>query len=573
MADVVVPAPRWVAPFWEFTEGRDPLGMMTTTTDRLLPRLLPGLIELSDEARYFSFYAFLLAEYARRRLPGTRRALDRFIRRAEWDYALAVLRCPRCYSGPQGAQRVRPIVARQEDDFPRGESVQSTLGGYGLYYRSPMSELGLVAREGTPLGDEPLPIDVLAQSSRARALADAFRAAVADTSYVEQGWLLREEPLPGAVVDGYAEVGCLCRLAQFPGERDAVQQALFGSDPGDSLTSPAGGLEESGDEGPARSEAPEPSAAEAPAGPVAQRNRSVAHFLTLIEADPRVVESSASYRQALWSAFEQPSLSPAHRRVAGQWAALVAKDVWQEALCSVWSTFCRAGLDRARALRRPLEPEEVEETARAMSSGTPPLGGDVPAASIAEAVVNEQFSLPAANEDGAGEQLAPAALGVEALRGATERLDSATSGLIVALELARRVADRSGPGWDQAVQVRSAWQPAVGDALEGLRTRVDAEATVADMLWWLTSQFVLPVHTRIAYSKLPQRAFTFRFRWENGRLRFYDHGIGRFPLAAARHRPLRKITGALGLWDTSGPDGAAAITPAGRAFIEASLVP
>jgi hypothetical protein len=113
-----------------------------------MPILLPGLLELTRRARYFSFHAFLLAEYERRQLPADRKAQAEFIRSREWDFGLAVQRCGNCDSSPVGAQRLTP-VSRGAGPFPRGESVESTLGGYGLYDRSPMAELGIVARFGT----------------------------------------------------------------------------------------------------------------------------------------------------------------------------------------------------------------------------------------------------------------------------------------------------------------------------------------------------------------------------------------------------------------------------------------
>ena len=104
----------------------------------------------------------------------------------------------------------------------------------------------------------------------------------------------------------------------------------------------------------------------------------------------------------------------------------------------------------------------------------------------------------------------------------------------------------------------------------GLRTHLDGDPTVADTLWWLISRFVVPVHERIAYSKLPE--FTFRFRWEDGLLRFYDLGAGRFPLAAIRDQSLALLTWDLGLWDETGDDGwPATLTDRGAAFVDEVL--
>ena len=207
-----VPLPAWIAASLEVNEGRDPLGLQTTTQDRLMPVLLPGILELTRRARYFSFHAFLLSEYRARRLPADSKSLSAFIKRREWEFGLAVLRCPRkCGSSPVGARRLGRLQVLGSGPFPRGESVESSLGGYGLYYRTPMVELGIVARAGTLLGDEPIPIDVLYDTDRAQRLASTFREAVQHTTYYRRAMQMTDD-LPAEVIDEYAEAACLCRL-------------------------------------------------------------------------------------------------------------------------------------------------------------------------------------------------------------------------------------------------------------------------------------------------------------------------------------------------------------------------
>src|SRR5829696_8415354 len=139
--------PQWIAPSLEIKEGRDPLGLQTTTQDRLMPLLLPSVLELSVRARYFSFHSFLLDEYRRLRRPADGRSLSTFIKHREWDYGLAVLSCPhQCGSVPVGADRIRPLMRQTSPPYQRGESVESPFGGYGLYYRSPLAGFGIVAR-------------------------------------------------------------------------------------------------------------------------------------------------------------------------------------------------------------------------------------------------------------------------------------------------------------------------------------------------------------------------------------------------------------------------------------------
>lgn len=105
-----IPLPAWVERSLSLQEGRDPLGLQTTTQDRLMPLLLPGILELSRRARYFSFHAFLLAEYQRERQKPDSKVLSMFIKRAEWDFGLAVQRCPQCTSGPVGARRLAGLA-------------------------------------------------------------------------------------------------------------------------------------------------------------------------------------------------------------------------------------------------------------------------------------------------------------------------------------------------------------------------------------------------------------------------------------------------------------------------------
>ncbi len=133
--------PEWIMPGLNIKAGRDPLGLQTITIDRIMPQLLPGILALSQRARYFSFYPFLLAEYQAHKLHPTNNALSTFVKAREYEYGLAVQLCPRgCgsrWSAVVGKERVEPAVKSGADPLPRSESVQSFLGGYGLYYRSP----------------------------------------------------------------------------------------------------------------------------------------------------------------------------------------------------------------------------------------------------------------------------------------------------------------------------------------------------------------------------------------------------------------------------------------------------
>jgi hypothetical protein len=541
-------APRWLKATLEVKEGRDPLGLQTTTQDRLTPLLLPGILELSRRARYFSFHSFLLDVYRQRHGRASRDALSSFIKAREWDYGLAVMSCPHeCGSSPVGASSLRGVIARQPP-YPRGESVESTNGGYGLYYRSPMAEFGVVARSGTLLGDTPIPIDVLYDNPRARALADGFAAVVADTEYV-RSWMFNNDPIPLEVLVEFGRVGCLCQLAAHPAERDAVHEAIFG-DPGEGAS-----LADVTAAGTAELSALTPGLA------AEQRRRSVAHFLTLVGEHPDIVDDHSVYREALWSPPTPRSSTQAD--IAGQWSALIAKDVWQEALCSLWTQFTQTGVEATRAgSGRGLTWDEVRNLAQGMVAGPPALDPDRPTTEVAAAISAGTIGLP-----GAVQGLLPQTT-LENIRAGTAQLDTAASGLVALLELRRRAAERTGAGWVRCSQVSSAWQPSLAEVLRSLNEHLAQEPSVAETLWWLTSRYIFGVHERIAYSKLPEH--TFRFRWEEGQVRFYDNGTDRFPLAAIRWDPLANLTYDLDLWARQ-KDGGARLTPRGQAFIEAVL--
>jgi hypothetical protein len=80
---------------------------------------------------------------------------------------------------------------------------------------------------------------------------------------------------------------------------------------------------------------------------------------------------------------------------------------------------------------------------------------------------------------------------------------------------------------------------------------------------WVVRTLVLWPHELIAYSKLPES--TFRFRWESGRLRFYDLRPERFLLTDIRRDALGRLAADVGLleWTQTG----AIPTADGRTFV------
>lgn len=87
------PLVEWLESSLNDIAGRDPLGLNTISTDRVLPQLLPGILQLSERARYFSIYPWMLSQFGQRRHPATTEEFDRFIRRHEFELCLAMQLC------------------------------------------------------------------------------------------------------------------------------------------------------------------------------------------------------------------------------------------------------------------------------------------------------------------------------------------------------------------------------------------------------------------------------------------------------------------------------------------------
>jgi hypothetical protein len=521
-------APQWIQPSLKVTPGRDPLGLQTITLDRIMPRLLPGILVLSQRARYFSFHAFLLNEYQRRRLPLNNNDLSSFIKLREFEYAVAVQLCPRgCGERPVGMvgkTRAAPAVEEHADAIPRRESVESDLGGYGLYYKSPMIDMGMVVPRGSALGEAITPVDVLDPRGPGPALADAFGSAIADTSYFHEH-MLGTSAIPRQVLEELAERACLCRLPDYPNEQALLRQALF--------------------------EAPAPGYAEE----TKQRCRSFALLLRELERESEAAISNGAFMQAVWDDFlAEPAGDGALRRTVAQWAALAAKDWWQESLSSVWSHFLRVAGLRSDGL----SPDELDTvlSAELVPAGSIQVLGrtfevtpEISTAVLADSVATGTADIP-----------------LDELRGWTAETDTVAAGLVLFFALRSRIPTQASPsaGWFEIGAQSSERQPSVLGFLYRFDRHLEDQPTLAQTLVWLTRRFVINAHEQIAYSKLPE--FTFRFRWEEGRLRFYTLGLGRFRLADIRRASMAQISEDVGLWQSI--DGIPELTSYGHHFTE-----
>lgn len=539
MSIEVVPEvpPGW--PDWidqtEFTvkDGRDPLGLETITTDRIVPQLVPGILALSGRARYFSLHLFLLDEFQRRRLDPTPQNQSTFFRMREFEFGAAVLLCKHCGSeaAPVGAQSLRGIVRRATDYLDRGFSVDSDYGGFGLYYRSPLGDLGLIRQRGVLVGEEPLPVDIIA-GPRAEAIATAFREAIADTDYYRNHFM-GDQPIPVVALREFAEVGCLCRLSAFPGEATLVRSIFFDEAPG---IQPAD---------------------------VQRRREAFALRLRLAGEDPMVITNEARHRAATWSALSAMPLADKSLWVdtVQRWAALYGKEYFQEGLLILWRELNRIGRQRCpadglprREFLRVFE-QETASTVLNLKGTTFTVKGEESTSSL---LTNVQRLTASSSLE-------------ELRRWSVETEGNCAAALLLLLALFDRVSVTDGfpadAAWYQIAREGGNQQPGLVGFVVQMRQHISSNPTVAETLSWLVRRFILSTHERIAMGKLPD--FTFRFRMEAGHLRFFSRPGLDFGLADSRHSALATLGRDMDLWNST--DGTPVVTREGRKLIAAAF--
>lgn len=526
---------EWLEPSLHDTAGQDPLGLNTITLDRILPRLLPGVLQLSQRARYFSIYPWLLWQFSERRRAPTREALDDFIRRREYELCLAMKLCTHCdVASAIGALSAGPRVNAAEDPFGRGYSIETKMGGFGLYYRSPLVELGAVAAAGTPMGPDelPTPIEVLRRTPLALELAESFHEAIAETEYF-RSYERTEAPIPRTVLEELANSVCLCRLEQPERrrERDAIRRLLL-----------------------------EP-AEETAAAACDARRRAFAHFLSLLDDNGRITTDVGEFWRGAIARFEsEPNGEVPRVETAASWGALAMKECAQEAVCSIWTDFCRGGLRHQG--HEGLSPAGLRELTDELADGA--------GLALGEAQLSFSAATPAASIRLAALEAA-AEMDWEDVRAWVVEADSAAAGLVALLVFAARLpgAEDVHPAWGAVARQRSERQHGLLGIVRLLERRLGADPSVGDLLAWVVQHLLVGPHEAIAYSKLPKA--TFRFLWEeSGRLRFFtpgeSGGLRRFEPSDDRRGAMASLSQDLGYW-AGAEDSEPTLSDDGRAFV------
>jgi hypothetical protein len=530
--------PAWIESDLLVVNGRDPLGLDAIATYRIMPELLPGILQLSRRARYFSFFAYLLSVFRSHVDEPSMRTLDQFIRCAEYEYGYAVLTCERCSddaswrTGVLGEVRLRPARRDRPTALERGLSVDTTLGGYGLFYRSPLQALNVVVAAGDTLLDDTrrAPRDVLA-NSRARELAAHFAAAVEGTEWARR-YLGGDDPVPARALKELADAACLCRLDDAAEEREALIALFTTATP---EASPAQHLDSS------------------------RRQQGLAHFLEIIGRAPAAATSFYAWRQAMWEAAV--SLGPhdhsTRARTSAAWGAFAAREVQAAAVGIIFDAAC--GLGKSK---RPPEGWRyrtlLAAAGDALSAGTTCIGIKANAGDKTREFASRTAQL----------NTNPS---LEWLLGQAKESRLVPDALSLLLELCRRLPDAASmpPEWRQVASIDGEHQDGLLHFADRLSTHLETDPTLGQTVSWLVRRYVLSPHEQVAMSKLPRH--TFRFRYDAGELVFYQSPPTDLGDGILRHEPLSLLTRDLGLWRDDGKG--AVVTARGQLLIREAFAP
>ena len=318
---LVQPRPQWISKVCEPSTGRDHLGLGSVSSAQILRVLSPGINVLSFHPRYYSFYVFLLDEFWRRgRKAGEFRE---YYRAREIIFSVGVHLCDR----PQhvgvarvvGSDKTASLARQQRSAYDTAFNyIKSALGGFGLYYRVVMAELGLIFLGG-PGFLQPLDIP----SEQGKKVAAGFRRAIETTLYYREYFDDDITEIPVEVILEYIRAACLCQLQQIDApDRPALLES-FTHQPVDQLA--------------------------------AARRASFRLFLDLAsQTQGHAITQDAFRRLLYFGATEDgakfvPSLPVVETQ--RQWRMYQAREYYVFALNALWYYLCEWGLDQGGDLR------------------------------------------------------------------------------------------------------------------------------------------------------------------------------------------------------------------------------
>lgn len=497
--------PQWIAKMYAGKGGQDHLGLGSVSSDQILPRLSPSINVLTYHPRYHSFYVFLLDEFWRRDRVRSQTAWKEFFRPRDFIFSVGVSLCDRPEHeegiAAVGAQKTKPLANKK---FPvydtRTFYIKNELGGYGLYYRSVIAELGLIVPGGPRFQ---YPIDV--PTKQGKEVAKLFRQAVQHTKYYQDYFDHDVTEVPIDIIKEYIRHACLCQL-QLPSTPDhAFLLDLF--------------LHE-GDEKLAL-----------------VRRETFRLFLDIASQTPIQSVNEDTFRQLLYfqaaengaTYHPQPPIELAHRR----WRLYQAREYYTFALNALWKYLCTWGINQGGDIHPlPLEAfwQHLREAlnfnalAALLKLPKPDLGADSSFVNLLQWVQTIVGS-DETNFDAICTLDAPIQeqkLYLFAEKRSTKPY-TVVAGMILLLSL---IYLRFGqperwkdPAWEISLLGEDG-RLSLHNFIQTIRHYLERRSTTIEAIaQWLYKDYIILQHQLVAANKSPEN--TFRFRREGNSLHFY----------------------------------------------------
>lgn len=207
---VEIGVPLWTSGKFKSTSAENDLGLESVGAF-LLRRLLPGIVETTDQAGYYSFYAYLMAKWEELSESAEQADFVPFFRRQELAYAIACrLHQHRVekLGGIQGSQGARRAIRDSEDTIDLGsrsqDYIDARLGGYSLFYARMLEAMRLTRPGAYRFVDR--------VTERGRALASAFGTAFESTRYYRD--YFQVDVVPVEVLRELGDRVCLCTIPE-----------------------------------------------------------------------------------------------------------------------------------------------------------------------------------------------------------------------------------------------------------------------------------------------------------------------------------------------------------------------
>jgi hypothetical protein len=220
---VEIGSPQWTTGKFRSTSAENDLGLESVGAF-LLRRLLPGIVQTTEHAGYYAFYAFLLAKWEETSESVALADFIPFFRRHELAYAIACRlhqhRVPTLggVQGSLGARRAIRDSGSEIDLAKRSKDyIDARLGGYSLFYSRMLEALRLTKPGASRVADR--------VTARGRALAQAFGEAFESSRYYQD--YFDGDVVPAEVFRELGERVCLCTIPRRS-DHQALLDVFFG---------------------------------------------------------------------------------------------------------------------------------------------------------------------------------------------------------------------------------------------------------------------------------------------------------------------------------------------------------